>query len=139
MASKTQSFSPEERAAMKERAKELKSAASRAEAEKDLLAKVAELGQPDRGLAERVHELITAAAPSLAPRLWYGMPAYAKDGQILCFFQAGEKFKTRYCTLGFNDVATLDDGTMFPTAWALTEMTPENEARITELVTRAVR
>lgn len=145
---KHEGFSAEERAAMKEHAAELKKEARRnarsqkaaekaAEAEQDVLAKIAEMPDEDRALAERVHRIVKEAAPSLAPRTWYGMPAYAKDGKVLCFFQAADKFKARYATLGFNDVASLDDGDMWPTAFALVDLTPEIEARITELVTRA--
>ncbi|MFF9623610.1 iron chaperone [Streptomyces griseosporeus] len=138
-------FTAEERAAMKDHAAEQKKAARRgsaaekaAEAERDVLAKIAELEGSDRVLAERVHALVTAAAPTLAPKLWYGMPAYALDGKVVCFFQSAAKFKARYATLGFNDAARLDEGAMWPTAFALTEVTPEVEARITELVKRAV-
>ena len=131
-------FSAEERAAMKERAKEVKRASNRADAASDVLAKNAEMPDADRTRAERLHALITASAPDLAPKLWYGMPAYAKDGKIVCFFQAAEKFKTRYATLGFNDTASLDDGTMWPTAYALTTLTAADEATIGALVTRAV-
>jgi uncharacterized protein YdhG (YjbR/CyaY superfamily) len=138
-------FTAEERAAMKDHAAEQKKAARRgsaaekaAEAERDVLAKIAELEGSDRVLAERVHALVTAAAPVLAPKLWYGMPAYALDGKVVCFFQSAAKFKARYATLGFNDAARLDEGVMWPTAFALTEVTPEVEARITELVKRAV-
>ncbi|GAA3967183.1 DUF1801 domain-containing protein [Actinomadura viridis] len=136
-------FTEEERAAMKEHAQELKKTARRspgkakADGERDVLAKIAEMPDADRVIAERLHEIIKAAAPSLLPKLWYGMPAYAKDGKVLCFFQSAQKFKSRYATLGFNDVANLDDGTMWPTAFALRELTPDNEARIGELVKRA--
>lgn len=134
-------FSDDERAAMKEHARELKAAARRgkakADGEHDVLAKIAEMADEDRALAERLHEIIKAAAPDLVPRTWYGMPAYSKDGKVLCFFQSAQKFKARYATLGFNDVASLDDGAMWPTALALTELTAENEARITALVKRA--
>jgi uncharacterized protein YdhG (YjbR/CyaY superfamily) len=137
-----QGFTAEERAAMKERAKELKAEArakkNRAEGERDLLAKIAELPEGERQMAARVHEIITQAAPSLMPRLWYGMPAYAKDDKVLCFFQSASKFGTRYATLGFNDVARLDEGNMWPTAFALTELTPLEEERISALVQRAV-
>ena len=127
-------FSAEERAAMKERARELKAEAS----ESDLLAKIAEMPEPDRGMAERLHALIKASAPELAPRTYYGMPAYAKDGNVLCFFQPAHKFKARYATFGFNDGANLDDGAMWPTAFALKELTAAEEATISELVKRAV-
>lgn len=128
-------FSDEERAAMKERAKELKAGGG---GEQDLLAKIAEMGQPDRGLAERLHEIVSQVAPQLTPRTWYGMPAYAKDGKVLCFFQPGGKFKTRYSTLGFQDGAGLDDGDMWPVTFALTAMTDEVEARIAALLRAAL-
>ncbi|HNP72638.1 MAG TPA: DUF1801 domain-containing protein [Kouleothrix sp.] len=136
-------FSDEERDAMKQRAKELKAEAragkSRAEGESAALAAIAAMQEPDRAMATRLHEIITASAPSLAPKTWYGMPAYAnKDGKIVCFFQNAQKFNTRYATLGFNDSANLDDGAMWPVAYALKELTPADEARIAELVTRAV-
>ncbi|RJO78848.1 DUF1801 domain-containing protein [Nocardia panacis] len=134
-------FTAEERAAMKEHAEELKKSARRgpdkAADAADLLAKIAEMGDEDRAMAERVHAIITAAAPTLAPKLWYGMPAYAKDGKAVCFFQPAAKFKARYSTLGFNDTATLDDGPMWPTAYALTTLTPAIEAEIAALVKRA--
>ncbi|MFI9150219.1 iron chaperone [Streptomyces sp. NPDC053367] len=137
-------FSAEERAAMKEHAQEMKKAARRtskadkaAEAARDVLAKIAEMPESDRVLAERVHAVVTATAPALAPKLWYGMPAYALDGKVVCFFQSAAKFKARYATLGFNDPAQLDDGPMWATAFALTEVTPEVEARIAALVERA--
>lgn len=132
-------FTAEERAAMKERARELKAEAQRADGEQALLEKVAELGDADRAVAERVHAIVTAAAPALAPRTWYGMPAYAKDGDVVCFLQPAEKFKTRYATLGFSDRARLDDGAMWPTSFALAELTPETEARIVALVQQAIR
>ena len=133
-------FTAAERAAMKERSKELKAAkrGKKADPEVEVLAKIAEMSEPDRGLAEWLHALVKEHAPSLTARTWYGMPAYAKEGKVLCFFQAAEKFGARYATLGFNDVATLDDGTMWPTAFALTALTPENEARIGELLRKAV-
>ncbi|KOG07405.1 MULTISPECIES: iron chaperone [Streptomyces] len=138
-------FSAEERAAMKDHAKEQKTAARRssradkaAEAEQDVLAKIAEMKDTDRVLAERVHAVVTASAPTLAPKLWYGMPAYALDGKIVCFFQSAEKFKARYATLGFSDQANLDEGTMWPAGFALTEVTPEVEERIGTLVKQAV-
>jgi uncharacterized protein YdhG (YjbR/CyaY superfamily) len=127
-------FTAEERAAMKQRAQELKAAAG----ESEVLAKIAEMPEADRALAERVHAIIKEAAPALAPRTWYGMPAYAKDGDIVCFFQSGQKFKTRYATLGFSDKANLDDGAMWPTSFALTELTAPEEARIGALVKKAV-
>ncbi len=134
-------FTEDERGAMKERARELKAAARRGKTADDVdavLAKIAELTEPDRGMAERVHAVITASAPDISPKLWYGMPAYAKDGKVVCFFQPAAKFKARYSTLGFNDPANLDDGTMWPTAFALTELTAADEARIGELVKKAV-
>ncbi|MEV4756298.1 DUF1801 domain-containing protein [Micromonospora sp. NPDC049559] len=134
-------FTDEERAAMKERAKELKTRARRsakADTESEVLAKIAEMSPSDRALAERLHALIRANAPELTPKLWYGMPAYARDGKVLCFFQSAAKFKTRYATLGFSDEANLDDGAMWPTTFALTELTAESEARIGALVRRAV-
>ncbi|WP_077799846.1 iron chaperone [Streptomyces sp. JHA26] len=138
-------FTADERAAMKEHAQEQKKAARRgskaekaAEAERDLLAKIAEMEGSDRIMAERVHAVVTATAPQLAPKLWYGMPAYALDGKVVCFFQSAAKFKARYATLGFNDPAQLDDGAMWPTAFALTEVTPEVEERIAALVKQAV-
>src|ERR671932_775125 len=137
-------FTDEERAAMKERVQELKAAARRgpradkADGESAVLAKIAELPEPDRALGERLHAVITASAPALSPRLWYGMPAYAKDGNVVCFFQSAQKFKTRYATLGFSDKANLDEGTMWPTAYALTELTAADEARIGALVKKAV-
>ncbi|HSG85398.1 MAG TPA: DUF1801 domain-containing protein [Candidatus Limnocylindrales bacterium] len=137
-------FTDEERAAMKERAQELKATARRgkkatkADGEADLLAKIAEMSGPDRALAERIHAIVTAAAPDLAPRTWYGMPAWARDGKVLCFFQGAEKFKTRYATLGFTEEAHLDDGPMWPVAFALNELTDADAARIGALVTRAV-
>ncbi|WP_439381766.1 iron chaperone [Amycolatopsis lexingtonensis] len=138
-------FTAEERAAMKEHAKELKTAARRAsqadkaaQAERDVLAKIAEMAPADRILAERVHAVVTANAPVLEPKLWYGMPSYARDGKIVCFFQSAEKFKARYATLGFSDQANLDDGEMWAAGFALTAVTPAVEKRIAELVTRAV-
>jgi hypothetical protein len=128
-------FTNEERAAMRERAREGKAGA--AAGESDVLAKIAEMTDRDRAMAERLHALITASAPDLSPRTWYGMPAYAKDGKVVCFFQSAQKFKTRYATLGFSDKANLDDGAMWPNAYALTELTPDVEARISELVQRA--
>ena len=136
-------LSDEERAAMKQRTQELKAEARRgrragkADAEGDVLAKIAEMPAPDRALAERLHALIKASAPSLSPKTWYGMPAYAKDGKVVCFFQAADKFKTRYAMFGFNDVANLDDGAMWPVTFALTELTAADEARIGALVKRA--
>jgi uncharacterized protein YdhG (YjbR/CyaY superfamily) len=134
----TKGFTAEERAAMKERARELKAEAAKADGEKALLEKVAEMKGTDRAMATRLHEIITAAAPALSPKTWYGMPAYAKDGKIVCFFHSAEKFKSRYATFGFSDEANLDDGAMWPTAFALTELTPAEEARIAALVRTAV-
>jgi uncharacterized protein YdhG (YjbR/CyaY superfamily) len=137
-------FTAEERAAMKEHAQELKASARRgpradkADGESDVLAKIAEMPEPDRVMAERLHAIIKASAPALSPRTWYGMPAYAKDGKTVCFFQPAQKFKTRYATLGFNDAANLDDGAMWPIAYALTELTAADEARIGALVKKAV-
>ena len=137
MAETKKAFTAEERAAMRERAKERK-AASKGDGEGDVLAKIAEMQGSDRALAERVHAIVTASAPGLSPRTWYGMPAYAKDGKVVCFFQSAQKFKTRYATLGFSDKANLDDGSMWPTSFALKELTPAEEARIRALVKRAV-
>jgi uncharacterized protein YdhG (YjbR/CyaY superfamily) len=138
----TRGFTGEERAAMKERAKELKAEArankNRAEGESEVIAKIAEMPEPERAMAKRLHQIITASAPVLAPRLWYGMPAYAKDGKIVCFFQSAQKFNTRYATLGFNDTANIDEGAMWPTAFALKELTAAEEARIGALVKKAV-
>ena len=131
-------FTPEERAAMKERAKELKAAANREESEKALLAAIAKMPKPDRGMGKRLHELIKANAPDLAPKTWYGMPAYAKDDKVVCFFQSADKFKSRYATLGFNDTANLDQGDMWPTYFALKELTPAVENKIARLVKKAV-
>ena len=142
---KHEGFTAEERAAMKDHAQELKKEARRssradkaAEAERDVLAKIAEMQDSDRIMAERVHAVITASAPVLAPKLWYGMPAYALDGKIVCHFQSAAKFKTRYATLGFSDQANLDDGTMWATGFALTEVTAEAEERISALLKQAV-
>lgn len=134
MATKHTGFSADERAAMKEHAQELKTAA----AESDVLAKIAEMDEPDRVIGERLHVVIRTNAPGLTPKLWYGMPAYAKDGRIVCHFQPAKKFKTRYATLGFSDPANLDDGAMWPTSYALTELTPADEERIGALVKQAV-
>ena len=138
----SEGFTAEERAAMKERAKELKAEArankNKAQGERDVLTKIAEMAEPDRAMAERLHAIITASAPELSPKTWYGMPAYARDGKIVCFFTPAEKFGTRYATLGFNDTANLDDGTMWPTSFALTELTAADEARIAALVKQAV-
>src|SRR3954465_12512067 len=127
-------FTADEKAAMRERARELKGAAS----ESDVLAKIAEMSEPDRSMAERLHALIKASAPGLAPRTWYGMPAYARDDKVVCFFQSADKFKSRYATLGFSDKANLDDGAMWPTSFALKELTAAAEARIGALVKQAV-
>jgi uncharacterized protein YdhG (YjbR/CyaY superfamily) len=139
---KSKGFTDEERAAMKERAQELKAegrrSKSRAAGESEVLAKIAEMPEPDRGMAERLHALITASAPALSPKTWYGMPAYAKDGKVVCFFQSAAKFKSRYATLGFNDTASLDDGAMWPTSFALKDLTAAEEARIGALVKKAV-
>jgi uncharacterized protein YdhG (YjbR/CyaY superfamily) len=135
----TKGFTAEERAAMRERAQELKAQASKADGEKALLAKIAEMPPSDRALAERIHALVTANAPDLTPRTYYGMPAYAKDGKVLCFFQPADKFKARYASLGFEDTAKLDDGAMWPTSWALKEITAAEEKKIAALVKKAVR
>jgi hypothetical protein len=132
-------FTAEERAAMKERAQELKAEAAKADGEKTLLAKVAEMKGADRAMAARLHAIITAAAPVLSPKTWYGMPAYAKDGKILCFFQSAEKFGARYATFGFSDEANIDQGGMWPTSWALKELTDAEEKKIAALVKKAVR
>jgi uncharacterized protein YdhG (YjbR/CyaY superfamily) len=137
-------FTDDERAAMRERAQELRSStrrgsrATKADGESDLLAKIAEMPDHDRAIAERLHAIIKATAPELSPRTWYGMPAYARDGKVVCFFQSGHKFKTRYATLGFSDRANLDDGVMWPNAYALTELTAAEEARISALVQKAL-
>ena len=136
------SFTAEERAAMKERARELKAEArankDKAAGERDLLAKIAEMPEPDRAMAERLHAIIKASAPALSPKTWYGMPAYAKDGKVVCFFQSAQKFNSRYATLGFSDEANLDEGAMWPTSFALKELSAAEEARIGALVKRAV-
>jgi uncharacterized protein YdhG (YjbR/CyaY superfamily) len=140
----TTRFTDEERAAMKERAKEMKTTARRsprdkaAEGERDVLAKISEMEKPDREMAEKIHAIVTASAPDLMPRTWYGMPAYAKDGSVLCFFRPAPKFSERYATFGFNDNAKLDDGTMWPVAYALKKLTKADEARITALIKQAV-
>jgi uncharacterized protein YdhG (YjbR/CyaY superfamily) len=141
---KFEGFTDEERGAMKERAQELKAAARRgprgkkADEESAVLAKIAEMPESDRAMAERLHAVIKASAPALSPKLWYGMPAYAKDGKVVCFFQSAHKFKSRYATFGFNDTANLDEGAMWPTAFALTELTAADEARLGALVKKAV-
>ncbi len=140
----SEGFTAEERAAMKERARELKAEArqnkKRAEGESDLLAKIAEMEGPDRAMAERLHEVVKASAPDLSPKTWYGMPAYAdEDGKVVCFFQSAEKFGARYATLGFSDEADLEEGAMWPTSFALKELTPTEETKIAALVKKAVR
>src|SRR5215218_8985994 len=137
-AKKSKGFTDEERDAMKERARELKAQAQKADGESDVLAKIAEMQEPDRALAERLHEIVKASAPDLSPKTWYGMPAYAKDGKVVCFFQSAQKFNTRYATLGFSDEANLDEGAMWPTSFALKELTATEEAKIGALVKRAV-
>jgi uncharacterized protein YdhG (YjbR/CyaY superfamily) len=138
-AKKDKGFTAEEKAAMKERAKELKAAANKAEAESDVLAKIAEMPESDRVMAERFHAIVRASAPDLSPKTWYGMPAYAnKDGKIVCFFQAADKFKSRYATFGFNEDANLDEGHMWPTSYALKELTDAEAAQIAALVKKAV-
>jgi uncharacterized protein YdhG (YjbR/CyaY superfamily) len=131
-------FTAEERAAMRERAREIKAQGEKADGERDLLAKIAEMPPGDREIAERLHAIVSAAAPGLVPRTWYGMPAYTKDGKIVCFFKSADKFKSRYATLGFEDAANLDDGPMWPTSFALTELTAACETKIRELVKQAV-
>jgi uncharacterized protein YdhG (YjbR/CyaY superfamily) len=141
----SEGFTDDERAAMKERARELKAEARRAakadkaaEAEREVLQKIAEMPEADRVIAERIHQIVKANAPNLAPKTWYGMPAYARDGKVVCFFQSAEKFGARYATLGFNDIAHLDDGDMWPTSFAVKELTSAGEERIAALVKRAV-
>ncbi len=135
-------FTDEEKAAMKARARELKAAEraekDKADGESDVLASIAEMQEPDRAMAERIHTIIKASAPALSPRTWYGMPAYAKDGNVVCFFQSAQKFKTRYATLGFSDKANLDEGDLWPVTYALKELTPAEEARIVALVKKVV-
>jgi uncharacterized protein YdhG (YjbR/CyaY superfamily) len=141
---KSKGFTDEERAAMKERAQELKAEARRgaragkADGESDVLAKIAEMLEPDRAMATRLHAIIKISAPALSPKTWYGMPAYAKDGKVVCFFQSAQKFKSRYATFGFSDEANLDEGAMWPTSFALKELTAAEEARIGALVKKAV-
>jgi uncharacterized protein YdhG (YjbR/CyaY superfamily) len=137
-AKKSKGFTAEERAAMRERAKEQKAEAQRADGERAVLAKIAEMHEPDRAMAERLHEIVKASAPDLSPKTWYGMPAYAKDGKVVCFFQSAQKFNSRYATLGFSDKANLDEGAMWPTSFALKELTATEEAKISALVKRAV-
>jgi len=131
-------FTAGEKAAMQDRVREMKASAQKADGEKEALAKIAEMPAADRAMASRIHAIIKASAPALSPKTWYGMPAYAKDGKIVCFFQSAQKFKTRYATLGFNDAARLDEGNMWPTAFALMKLTPADEARIGALVKKAV-
>lgn len=139
----TSGFTKEERAAMKARARELKAEArlkkDKADGESDVLASIAEMPEPDRSMAERLHTLIKANAPSLSPKTWYGMPAYARDGKVVCFFQSAHKFKTRYATFGFNDSANLDEGSLWPVAFALKELNAAEEAKIVTLVQKAIR
>jgi uncharacterized protein YdhG (YjbR/CyaY superfamily) len=141
---KSKGFTDEERAAMKERAQELKAdvrrapRAKKADGEADVLAKIAEMKEPDRAMAKRLHSIVKASAPDLSPRTWYGMPAYAKDGKVVCFFQSAQKFKTRYATFGFSDKANLDEGALWPVAFALKELTGAEEKKIVALVKKAV-
>ncbi len=137
-ATSSDALTAEELAALKETVKERKAAASGADAERAVLDKIAEMPEPDRSMAERIHALVKANAPDLTPRTYYGMPAYARDGKVLCFFQSASKFKARYATLGFDDNANLDDGAMWPTSWALKDMTAATEATIAELLKKAV-
>jgi uncharacterized protein YdhG (YjbR/CyaY superfamily) len=132
-------FTDDERAAMKERSREAKAAsAGSADGERDVLAKIAEMSERDRAMAQRIHAIVKATAPDLTPRTWYGMPAYAKDGNLICFFKCADKFKTRYATLGFSDKAHLDDGNVWPTEFALSQLTPADEARISALLQKAL-
>jgi uncharacterized protein YdhG (YjbR/CyaY superfamily) len=135
---KSKGFTDDERAAMKERAQELKAQAQRADGERAVLAKIAEMQGPNRAMAKRLHEIVKASAPELSPKTWYGMPAYAKEGKVVCFFQSAKKFNSRYATLGFSDRANLDEGAMWPTSFALKELTSTEEAKISALVKRAV-
>ena len=135
---KSSGFTAEERAAMKERAQELKAEARKADGESALLAKVAEMSEPDRAMATRLHAIVKASAPDLSPKTWYGMPAYAKDGKVLCYFQSAEKFNSRYATFGFSDEANLDGGAMWPTSFALKDLTAAEETKIRTLVKKAV-
>ena len=135
---KSEGFSDFEKAAMKERARELKAAANKADGESAVLEKIAEMAEPDRSMAARLHAIIKAGVPGLAPKTWYGMPAYAKDDKVICFYQSGLKFKTRYSTFGFSDVAKLDEGDLWPAAYALKELTPAVEEKIIALVKKAV-
>jgi uncharacterized protein YdhG (YjbR/CyaY superfamily) len=135
---KSKGFTDDERAAMKERAQELKAQAQRADGERAVLAKIAEMQGQDRAMAKRLHEIVKASAPELSPKTWYGMPAYAEEGKVVCFFQSAKKFNSRYATLGFSDKANLDEGAMWPTSFALKELTSTEEAKISALVKRAV-
>jgi uncharacterized protein YdhG (YjbR/CyaY superfamily) len=135
---KSKGFTDEERAAMKERAQELKAEARKADGESAVLAKIAEMPEPDRAMGKRLHAIVKASAPALSPKTWYGMPAYAKDGKVVCFFQSAQKFKSRYATFGFSDKANLDEGAMWPTSFALKELTAAEEAKIAALVKKAV-
>jgi uncharacterized protein YdhG (YjbR/CyaY superfamily) len=135
---KSKRFTDEERAAMKERAQELKAEARKADGESAVLAKIAEMPEPDRAMGKRLHAIVKASAPALSPKTWYGMPAYAKDGKVVCFFQSAHKFKSRYATFGFSDEANLDEGAMWPTSFALKELTAAEEAKIGALVKKAV-
>ncbi len=137
-AKKSKGFTAEERAAMKERAKEQKAEAQKADGERSVLAKIAEMQESDRAMAERLHAIIRASAPDLSPKTWYGMPAYAKEGKVVCFFQSAKKFDSRYATLGFSDEANLDEGAMWPTSFALKELSATEEAKIGALVKKAV-
>jgi uncharacterized protein YdhG (YjbR/CyaY superfamily) len=134
----TSGFTVEERAAMRARARELKAEAAKQDGERTLLDKIAEMPAADRAMAERIHAIVMATAPTLSPKTWYGMPAYAKNGKVICFFQSAAKFKARYATFGFDEEAQLDDGAMWPTSWALKELTPDAEALIESLVKKAV-
>ena len=136
---KSKGFSAAERAAMRERAKELKESKSRAEAERDLVAAIKKMPKADRVLGEQFHKLVTTNAPELAPRLWYGMPAYTKEGKVVCFFKAASKFKSRYATIGFEEKASIDDGDAWPVAWAVSKLTPKDEAKFVRLVKKAIR
>jgi uncharacterized protein YdhG (YjbR/CyaY superfamily) len=137
-AKKSGGFTAEERAAMRERVKELKAAKNKEEGEKDVLAKIKEMGKSDRAMAQRIHEIVKETAPDLAPRTWYGMPAWSKDDKVVCFYRPAEKFKDRYATFGFNDTANLDEGSMWPTSWGLTKLTAADEKKIARLVKKAV-
>jgi uncharacterized protein YdhG (YjbR/CyaY superfamily) len=137
-AKKSEGFTDDERAAMKERVRDLKAQAHRADGERAVLAKIAQMPQPDRAMAKRLHQIIKASAPGLSPKTWYGMPAYAKDGKVVCFFQSANKFNSRYATLGFNDKANLDEGAMWATSFALKELSATEESKIGALVKRAV-